>query len=570
MSHATTHPLRLLLFALVALPLALAARPATAQDPAVKKAADEIDQYKEDSFEQPKRAAAIKDLVRMNSKDAVRAILPVMNDPYVHLRELIRLYVSGAPRYGGGIRSAEAVDTFINEGLKQRDETIRKQVAMTLARMAGNTEVEARVDTIAEFAGKERSGDVKALLCEALGKLGKPTTSVIDTLVVESKRGNAQGAAAIALARLGKFDDIEKPDKLLKDKDAKLWMIDACAIAGKMLPEAIAAGLDKSERDERVRIAAVEAIAALHPGEPDGAVTFLMNASQDKSLRVRAAAIDTCLDIWAANVIPVLIDRLEHEEGRLQLDAFLALRVMTKKEFGFDAVQWKTWWNSQKDKFVPVKKPDDKWGPQLLDPSNGAGTAGEKSTATFFNIPIVTTAPIFCFDVSGSMKNPASPNKGITKIEYACDHCLAALQNVPEKTKFNILLWRYWSGFPPETEAQWSFPRMVPANRKTLQEAKSFVGQIEPKGWGDFYGALTLAFADPDVDTIFFLSDGGASRGEYVVDDELIDALVKANRFHRVVVHTVLTGTTGADAKFMQNLSNATGGIFRMVDPAKD
>ena len=560
--------LQLLLMATVVVPLMLLARDARAQDAAIKKAVDDITTYAEDSFEQPKRAAAVKDLVRMNTGEAVRAIFPVMADPYVHMREMCRVYVAGAPRYGGGIRSAEAVGVFINEGLKQRDPEIRRQVAMTLAQMAGNSQVEAQVDDVAELMAKERDDTVKALLCDALGKIGKPTEAVIAELIKATKRGDAQGAAAKALARLGQFDVLEKPEKLLKDKDAKLWTIDACAIAGKNLPEAIEAGL--GDREESIRIAGVEACAALHALDPATAVGYLADAASDKSWRVRAAVIDTCVDIWAPTVVAVLIDRLEHEEARLSLDAYLALRVMTGKEFGFDVVQWKTWWNSQKDKFALPKKPDDKWGPQLSDPEGDTGKAGEKATAAFFKIPIASTAPIFCFDVSGSMKNEAVSGKGLTKCEYACDNCLAALQNVPEKSKFNILLWRYWSGFPPKTEAQWAFPRMVPSNRKTLQAAKEFVGQIEPKGWGDFYGALTLAFQDPDVDTIFFLSDGGASRGEYVIDDNLIEAIVKANRFHRVVVHTVLCGETGSDAKFMQALANATGGIFRQVDPSKD
>ena len=48
--------------------------------------------------------------------------------------------------------------------------------------------------------------------------------------------------------------------------------------------------------------------------------------------------------------------------------------------------------------------------------------------------------------------------------------------------------------------------------------------------------------------------------------DELLRHFDEQNRFRRVVVNTVLTGSDGADATFMHNLAILTGGMFKMVD----
>lgn len=58
------------------------------------------------------------------------------------------------------------------------------------------------------------------------------------------------------------------------------------------------------------------------------------------------------------------------------------------------------------------------------------------------------------------------------------------------------------------------------------------------------------------------LSDGVPSMGTYDRGFRLLDEFVRANRFRRVAVDTVLVGTKGADREFMADLADATGGRF--------
>jgi hypothetical protein len=88
---------------------------------------------------------------------------------------------------------------------------------------------------------------------------------------------------------------------------------------------------------------------------------------------------------------------------------------------------------------------------------------------------------------------------------------------------------------------------------------------------------LRKAFEDPDVDTVFFLSDGHPTVGA-VVDPERILADVREwNRWRRVRIHAIalLRGEPPAFAQaqedataassFMRRLAEQNDGLFREV-----
>ena len=52
--------------------------------------------------------------------------------------------------------------------------------------------------------------------------------------------------------------------------------------------------------------------------------------------------------------------------------------------------------------------------------------------------------------------------------------------------------------------------------RQSFAEASEYVAELGPLGGTNVHGGLKEAFADPEVDTIFFLSDGEPSMGDVV------------------------------------------------------
>ena len=94
--------------------------------------------------------------------------------------------------------------------------------------------------------------------------------------------------------------------------------------------------------------------------------------------------------------------------------------------------------------------------------------------------------------------------------------------------------------------------------RRCQDEALSRpVEKLGPFGGTNLYGALRDAFADPDVDTIFVMSDGEPSVGD-VVDPLMIRENVAAWNEHRgIVLNTI---AIGGQFQILEWLAEDSGG----------
>ena len=63
-----------------------------------------------------------------------------------------------------------------------------------------------------------------------------------------------------------------------------------------------------------------------------------------------------------------------------------------------------------------------------------------------------------------------------------------------------------------------------------------------------------------DVDTIFFLSDGRPTVGEFVDPDDILREVKSVNELRKVVIHTIAIGEFQKD--FMKRLAEENGGVF--------
>jgi hypothetical protein len=89
-------------------------------------------------------------------------------------------------------------------------------------------------------------------------------------------------------------------------------------------------------------------------------------------------------------------------------------------------------------------------------------------------------------------------------------------------------------------------------------EAVEYVERLGAFGGTNLYGALKDAFTDPDVDTIFVMSDGEPSVGA-VVDPLLIREEVAAWNAHRgIVINTI---GIGGQFQVLEWLAEDSGGI---------
>ena len=128
----------------------------------------------------------------------------------------------------------------------------------------------------------------------------------------------------------------------------------------------------------------------------------------------------------------------------------------------------------------------------------------------------------------------------------------------------------WWTKFYPNTR------RLVDAGPDGIKKALKWLDRLAPSGGTNSYTALKAGFERfPEVDTIYFLSDGKPSRGAITDPDRIAARVIEMNRRRRVRVHTIAllaqdplassldtSGVTEQSARFMQNLAAACDGTF--------
>ena len=297
------------------------------------------------------------------------------------------------------------------------------------------------------------------------------------------------------------------------------------------------------DAEDSVRAAVVDALARRksppwpreNPGELQG-IALADALVDDKALakqllahsswRVRAAAIAGVERCRKAEWLELLVERLGAERGRLRFDAWMALRRLTGKQIPPDPEQWRA--------IRELGEPAD-WDPK------------ERQTTAYFGLPVPSERIAFVFDVSGSMRDD-------NKMERAREQ-FAAIRFGKEQ-RFDLFAYRYLLDYPPRPKLERAFGKLVAG-----KNGRPWLGKQAAKGGGAIYDALLAAMQDPEVDTIYLLSDGVPSYGTVSRDYRVLQEVRRHNRWRRVAIHTILLGSKGTDRKFMRSLAAQNGGI---------
>ena len=259
--------------------------------------------------------------------------------------------------------------------------------------------------------------------------------------------------------------------------------------------------------------------------------------------------------------IPLLIDRLKVERGRVKEVVAVALATLTGQNHGLSAEAWTLWWKDleTKDDFMPeagsVPPP-----PKLPDMGEYFGIAQDGSSI------------LYIFDRSDSMERGLA--KGGSREERARKELAAALDKLDEATRFNIVVFsikvRSWAkGYRD-------------ASRRNVADAKRWLFDLDMQAGTSTYDALQRGFRlsgsrsidrfdELDVETVFFLSDGeptrrtGGTLNPLVRDDpqRILSAVRRYDPLGRVKIHTIGLALATKDAPIlMRGLAEEHGGRF--------
>jgi HEAT repeat protein len=499
-----------------------------------------------------KRCQAIDKIDKYKDVKMVQALVPLLADEHPRVRYLAMMAI-------GRCTDGTGAEYVANVGLKAKDPRARRGSAEALGWIKDSKTTPALIEALTDS-----DATVRAEVCSALGWMREATATVkLVEVATKDKDAIVRAAALEALMKIEPAKALEVIGACSNDKEAVVRQGAAKAWGGYRKSECLFTKDLGARRDcPWFRMEQGHAYASL---DKSGAIEALPKLLQDKDWRVRCAAIEACQVLREKPAIGWLIDILDKEKGRLRWDLLLALKDLTGKDLGLDAKAWKGWWDANKETFqIP-----------------GAGTNGEaapsvgQTTATFFKIPILSSNIVFILDLSGSMKDPGKEqdgrSRGLSKLDIAKQGMIDTIRGLPQDSRFALfgLGSNEDHSWPLKKQKTWKgkldLLQATPANKS---DAEKWVRSLEARGWTNVYDAIEYAFENPDVDTIYFYTDGGASKGAFVFTDEILIMLERLNRHRKIMIHTVeVPGekeNTADNIRLLKELATHTKGNYKL------
>jgi len=317
----------------------------------------------------------------------------------------------------------------------------------------------------------------------------------------------------------------------------------------------------------------------------------------DPTWQVRASAIKALTKIRHLTAVQPLVDRLQVEEGVLGPQIIEALSNLTGMEL-LEPIAWKNWWEANKTGYVLPKAEAIAYMRTKREATTGKAQwdYAKSGVGDYHGINTPSRSVLFVIDVSGSMEAEVVEKERFSDGNYPSfrriDIVKTELQRTVDRLQtfvnFNIV------SFATKIDP-WKKGKLVPANVLNKSSAKDWakgliaiggsskedqasvglVGSANLEmGKTNTYGAIMTAMGiDPskgpqtgdkdyktEVDTIFFLSDGRPTVGEFVDPDDILREVKAANELRKITIHTIAIGEFQKD--FMRRMAEENGGVF--------
>jgi len=483
--------------------------------------------HEKDPYEQFARVRAIRSLGRLGTPESTQALESCLEDPFAHVRDeavsgLIQLKRADAKERA---KSLEMLGDYLN---RRRNPETRRHLSTALG-LIGDP---AALPALLKALKREKDEQVGEAIVLALVRLNDE--SCVGELATKARVSKILRAACIR--GLGNFSGGGEVVLAYRDdpSDAvRAALIDALVERGRPI-------LPDLDSESRFGPLAGIALADALPRHRDASLARRRAAIllRHDSWRVRAAAIAGVVAMRDPTLLEDLVETLAGE-GRLRHDAWVALRSLTGRNLPPDPEQWRA--------LLPLRELPG------VD-ADAVGAATEKTTSAYFGLPVYSNRIAFVFDVSGSMRDDR-------KIELARERFADTVKTLAPEQRYDLFVYRYLLDYPPRPRLERAFGKLVSGKAESTTK---WLSKQEAKGGGAIYDALVAAMDDPEVDTIYLLSDGVPSYGSVARDFRVLQEVSRHNRWRRVVIHTILLGSKGTDRKFMASLAAATGG--RAVD----
>lgn len=472
-----------------------------------------------------------------------------------------------------GNESPKVVDALVDV-VRAAEPDVQRAIVRVLASFETRPPIDA---VLAELEKNKREG-VRLALLDAIAAGGYTGAEPIVAELLDDKSWNVRRQALGALARSAAAAPAEEflEEEAPAEEEPEGEPLD--------VPAAILPLCDDPE--PAVQCAAFDALALL---KSPLVVEPAQAALTDDVWQVRASAVAALGVVRRRESIPILIERMALEEGRLVADIGNSLNEITGRGFGQRLESWQRFWATFGDRFqIPTDE-------ELARLREAQAKTREKyvppGAVSYHGIDSPSRRILFVIDVSGSMESEVVERErfeggdypSMLRIDIVKTELIRTIENLEAYVEFNVL------AFATDVK-QWK-KDLVPANVLSKSSAVEWIGRLEAIGGAskedlasaglvgaanleagktNTHAALMAALGvDPDarkdeyevaVDTIFFLSDGRPSHGEYVDPDDILREVREANQARKIVIHTIALGEFQKD--FMRQLAGESGGVF--------
>ena len=309
-----------------------------------------------------------------------------------------------------------------------------------------------------------------------------------------------------------------------------------------------------THQDRDVRNAAVAVLGAARDKRQ---LQPLMVALEHPDWSTRLLAIEAMAGLKQAETVGALVARMSKETGRIKKQLAETLWQLTAQPFEEDEGKWSAWWQTAKPDFKVATSEE-------LDAAAKARerkrlTQRTVSKAKFFGIKVESHRVIFVLDVSGSMMESMYGRefngRPAARIDVAKQELSKAIENLDAGALFNIFT--FSSGV-----ARWQVDGIGVNNAQNRKDALTWVERLGAAGGTNLYDSVRDAFADPDVDTMFILSDGEPTAGDVLDPFRIREDVARWNRHRHIKLHTI---AIGGNLEVLEWLAKDAGGTYRQM-----
>lgn len=368
----------------------------------------------------------------------------------------------------------------------------------------------------------DKNRELRIAAAEVLGERGGKDPEVLEALqvLVEKARDEeAAGAALGALARLRAGDP---------------------AWAAKLAEYA-------RSGETTVRNAALTELGRTQGAEP---LELLGAALSHELWSTRLAALRGLETLRTTAAVGPIIERMQHEEGRMVREFSDTLFRLTAQSFGLSVPAWRAWWEREGAGFQLVTETEL----AAVRRAQEERRLRQTTSVAFFGIRIESHRVVFVLDISGSMSE-LTRGKYLgrgrdTRMAVAQRELKQAIDGLDTRALFNIII--FSSGVD-----RWLDRGVTGSAGRSRDEAKQWVDRLGAFGATNLYDAIQAAFDDAEVDTIFILSDGEPNVGGQTDPHMIRRHVARWNEHRGVTIHTI---AFGLDLPVLEWISEDAGG----------